>query len=215
MRMITPSDKTVIKYLVSFLSIQIAISLLLYATITIIFKYPVSELINFRIDYTLPFWIIGALFSIVQIVLTSFIVWKWFDAKLPSPTVFHWSIAYFCYFFLFGGLIILFAFYEPSLWQNIVSSPNLTPYLISFLALFFLFPSFSFILTFYRIIGLLLLILFPDVTGESAFMLVMMMLGLFVLSLIFIFPVVPIFLFYIEMMVFERLRSAYKEELHS
>ncbi|MHA2137285.1 MAG: hypothetical protein ACW98G_05335 [Candidatus Hodarchaeales archaeon] len=210
----TPGDKTTILYLTLYLLLQVGFSVLLFLCYTVIFRYPISDLTNIAEDFSFPSWLVGSLFSIFQISLSFFLVWKWVKSNLPPPSLFHWSVAYGAYIFLYSGLVALFALFDPSMWEVIISAPNILAYILAFAVVFVLLPSFSYILTSYKVSAQLLILLFPDVMGDSAFMLVFLFLGGFLIALIFVFPFVPLFLFYVEVSLIKRFSSTEPREFY-
>jgi hypothetical protein len=206
----TDTDKSMILYLILFLFSQICISLLLIFCYILFFDNSISDLFTMIIDLTfalsLPAWSLGVVLSLIQIVFTSFICWKWINRNLPGPSLFHWVSAYFSYVFLYGGILLLLFLTSPSQMQQLITAEDITSIFI-LLGGFLLLPSLSFILSATKIVAVLIFFLFPEVTGDSAFMLAFLFFGLFLISLIFFFPFVPLFLFNAEITFIKRFRS--------
>ena len=100
-------------YVTFFLLFQLSINIILAACLVVL-KPNVLDVTAYNIYDFLLVWIIGCLFTLITLGVTSFTCWKWTQMGLENPRVIHWFLGYIIYLICVCFSILVIQTLDPS-----------------------------------------------------------------------------------------------------
>lgn len=186
----TPQERKIILYLAIYLWFQLVYNIVLLIFLILIFPLDFSLvfatlLSSLSPDELVGFWIICLVFSIVNILIDCIIGWRWVKQEGPLPTFFNWFFAYLIFMISTGVILVPIALINQE-------SPTTFFFLLGFIVL----PTLAYYYASYGIMVFLTTIFFPNVVGEEAFFLAIVVLLVFYIFSAFLLTF-PLIFFYL------------------